>query len=137
MAYLTSLVKGNPRIRIFTLFSKMNSSTCINASKNQHLLFLSPTFNNTLLCRKKNPTVLLIYKHHADTGSLERNLFSSRKEKNMRKLPRRKKFWGTKRKTKRKRCEDLKYSQYSLKAATARASVTIMETQETHNAFFL
>lgn len=121
---------------IFTLFSKMSSSTCINASRNQHLLFLSLTFNNPILCRKK-PTVLLIYKHHADTGSLERNLFSSCKEKNMKKLPQRKKFCNTKRKTKRKRCEDLKYSQYSLKAATARASVTIMETQETHNAFFL
>lgn len=58
----------------------MSSSTRINASRNQHLLFLSLTFNNPILCRKK-PTVLLIYKHHADTGSLERNLFSSCKEK--------------------------------------------------------
>lgn len=119
----------------FTLFCKMNSSTCINANRNQHLLFLSLTFNNPVLCRKKT-TVLLIYKPHADTSNL--NLFSSCEEKTRESFHKVINSESPKEKKKRrKRCEDLKYSQYSLNAATARASVTIMETQETHNAFFL
>lgn len=134
MSYLTSLVKSNPLQNDFLHYSKVNSSTCMNASRNQHL-FLSPTFNNPTLCRKKI-TVLLIYKHHTGTGSIERNLLSSCEEKTWESFHK-EKFWELKSKIKRKRCEYLKYSQYSLKAATARASVTIMETQETHNAFFL
>lgn len=55
----------------------------------------------------------------------------------MRKLPQRKKILRDQKKNKKEEVWNLKYSQYSLKAATARASVTIMETQETHNAFFL